>query len=123
MVELIAAIILVLSLIGMGTILVRKMPFLVELPDELPEERAIQETLILKLKKKVKNISFLKPAFFEKFLQKLLSKIRVLILRIENKIGIRLQRMRERAQKNKGNDNYWEEIKKSTDREDKDLPG
>jgi len=111
MTELIATIILVSSLIGMAVILFRKIPVLVELPEiSLQKEEG---KLFLRLKEKIKEISPFKSFSFEIFLQKLLSKIRILTLKIENKTANWLQKLRERAQKKKlENDHYWEELKK-----------
>jgi CRISPR/Cas system CSM-associated protein Csm4 (group 5 of RAMP superfamily) len=108
--NLIAIIILLVGFFGMGIIFFWKIPVLIE----LPQESVFQETLILKLKKKIKNISFIKSFSFEKFLQIILSKIRISALIIEKKTGIHLQNLREKAkkEKEKENDNYWEEIKK-----------
>lgn len=117
MMELIATIILILSLIGIGIILLRKIPVLVELPEKT--EETSRENLWLKLKEKIKNIPTFKSFSFEIFLQKILSKVRVLTLKIENKMAFWLQKLRERSQKKKTeeNDNYWQELKKSTNQE------
>jgi len=113
MTELIASIILIGSLLGMGVILFRKIPILVKLPEVI--ERPAGENFWLILKK-IKNIPGLRSFSFEIFLQKILSKIRILTLKTDNKTSNWLQKLRERSlrKKSKGNDNYWEEIKKST---------
>ena len=112
MIELIATIILVFSFIGMGVILFRKIPVLVELP-VLPQKKACP--IILKFKEKIKTLNPFKNFSFEIFLQKILSKIRILTLKTDNKTSNWLQKLRERARKKKlENDNYWEELKKST---------
>jgi len=43
---------------------------------------------------------------------------------VENKIASWLQKLRERSlkEKNLENDNYWEELKKPTNEEDKNWP-
>ena len=113
MTELIAIIILLCSVVGMGVIVWRKMPVLVELPEVLPEKG---EPVSSKLKRKIKEFNPFKKFSYEIFLQKLLSKIRILSLKSENKTGSWLQRLRERSKKKKfeENDNYWEKLKKST---------
>lgn len=113
MIEIIAIIILVISLFGMGIIIFRKIPILAELP-EISEGRS-KENIWLRLKNKVLNLSFFKSFSFEIFLQKILSKIRVLTLKTDNQTSNWLQRLRERAQKKKivENDNYWQELKNS----------
>jgi hypothetical protein len=114
MAEIIAIIILGTSLLGIGVILFRKVPLLVELPEA--SERPFQETFWLKFKERIKNIPGLKSFSFEIFLQKLLSRIRVLTLKTDNKTSGWLQKLREKSQKEKSqeDDNYWKEIKKST---------
>jgi len=109
--ELIAKIILFGSLIGMGVILFRKILQISELP-KISAEFSLKENF-LKLGEKIKNISFFKSFFSEIFLQKLLSRIRILILKTENKTSNWLQKLRERMKKKKlENDNYWQELKK-----------
>lgn len=112
--ELIAGIILFCSLLGMGAIILRKIPVLVELPEVIKKPSG--EPFWPKLKRKIKNTSGLKSFSYEIFLQKLLSRIRILTLKTDNKTSNWLQRLREKSKKNKfqENDNYWEEIKKST---------
>jgi len=124
MAELIAITILVFSLIGIGVILFRKIPALVELPERT--EKTPKENLWLKLnwlklnwlklKERIRNTSVYKNFFSEIFLQKLLSKVRVLTLKIENKITFWLQKLREKSQKKKteDEDNYWKKLKKLT---------
>lgn len=112
--ELAAAIILFGSLLGMGAIISRKIPVLIELP-EVPARVNWKDTLS-KLKEKIKILNPFKSFSYEIFLQKLLSRVRILSLKSENKIGGWLQKLREKSQKKKNleNDNYWQELKKST---------
>lgn len=109
--ELVAVIILFGSFLGMGAIILRKIPVLVELPEITPKK---EEKLFEKAKKKIKEFNPLKSFSYEIFLQKLLSRIRILTLKTDNKTSSWLQRLREKSQKKKLSDNYWEEIKKST---------
>ena len=85
-----------------------------ELP-EIPARDSWKHTLS-KLKEKIKILNPFKSFSYEIFLQKLLSKIRILSLKTDNKTFNWLQKLREKSQKKKNleNDNYWEEIKKST---------
>ena len=112
--ELVAIIILFGSFLGMGAIISRKIPVLMELP-EIPARDSWKDTLS-KLKEKIKILNPFKSFSYEIFLQKLLSKIRILSLKTDNKTFNWLQKLRERTQKKKAeeNDNYWEEIKKTT---------
>lgn len=117
MVEIISLSLFGLSLIGMGVIIFRKMPALLE----LPEETLPSETVFKTLFSKIKNLNVFKEFSFELFLQKILSKIRVLTLKTDSKTSNWLQRLREKAlrKKNSENDNYWQEIKGSTDSKNK----
>ncbi len=111
--EIAALIILLIGLIGMGVIIYRKIPVLAELPETSAQAK---ENLLVRLKNKVFNISFVKNFSFALFLQKILSKIRILTLRTESKTADWLQKLREKSQKKKNfdNDNYWQELKNST---------
>jgi len=112
MIELIAIVILLGSIAGMGVIVWRKMPVLVGLPEVLPEK---SEPLSLKLKKKIKELNPFKNFSYEVFLQKLISKIRILSLKTDSQTFNWLQKLRRKTrQKKLENDNYWEEVKKST---------
>jgi len=110
MLELIATIILVFSFLGIGTIVFRKIPVLLTLP-EISTER---ESLISKLREKIKKFNPFRNFSYEIFLQKILTKIRILSLKADNKTFNWLQKLREKYQKKKikEKDNYWEEIKK-----------
>lgn len=119
MIELIAGIVFLGSIFGMGFILVKKMPVLVSLPEV--SEGIVRENFILRLKGRIKNLPFIKSFSLELFLQKTLSKIRVLILKLENKIANLLQKLRKKSQENKTkeNDNYWTKVKSSIDEDKK----
>ena len=108
--ELIAIITLICSLLGMGVIVWRKIPVLINLPEVLPEKG---EPIVLKLKRKIKELNFFRNFSYELFLQKLISKIRILTLKTDNQTFNWLQKLKERIKKKKlGEDNYWEELKK-----------
>jgi hypothetical protein len=127
MIEIIATIILICSLSGIGVIVWRKIPLLVKLPEALAEEG---ESISLKFKQKTEELSPLKNFSYEIFLQKFISKIRILSLKTDSQTFNWLQKLREKSKKktfpsrsvdwqrqeikkNKlDKDNYWEEIKK-----------
>ena len=111
--ELIATVIFLGSIFGMGVILFRKIPVLAKLTLEITEEK---EGIFSRLKGKIKNLFPLKSSSPEIFLQRILSKIRILALKTENKTSTILERLRTRKmeEKENENDNYWEELKKST---------
>ena len=113
--ELIAIIILLCSVVGIGVIIFRKIPVLVELPEVSPrKKRQKVPGFFQKGIEKIKKIGPFKSFSFEIFLQKLLSKIRILTLKTDNKTSNWLQKLREKSKKEKENDDYWQEIKKST---------
>jgi len=121
MAELIATIIFFGSLSGMAVILFRKIPVLVELPSVLEEE---QEGLFLRTKRKIKELDFSEIFDFKNFLQKLLMRIRILTLKIENRTSKTLEKLRQKErmknnfisnsdnENNYKKDNYWQELTK-----------
>jgi len=115
MLELIALIVLILSLFGLGFIILRKIPLLLELPETTSSESGFKL-----LFQKIKNLNPLKEFSGELFLQKILSKIRVLTLKTDSKTSNWLRRLREKSlrKKNGEKDDYWQEIKDSTDQKD-----
>jgi len=116
MAELIALFVLICSFLAMATIVVRKIPALTQLK-EMPTSFGLK-IKIQKLAGKIKFSRYLKIPSFEILSQKILSKIRILTLKIENKTENWLQKSREKTQKKKENDKYWQKLKKSI-KEDK----
>ena len=112
--NLITLLVFISSLFGTILLVIRKIPILVELPES--SEVLPKEKFYLRLKAKIKNIPGLRFFSSDIFLQKILSKIRVLSLKTDSKTFNWLQKLRKKSQENKieENDNYWEEIKKST---------
>jgi len=121
--ELITQIILIFSFFGIIILILRKIPVLTELP-----ESSVKGELGFKFfketKEKIKSSKYFKLDFFEIFLQKILSKMRILSLKMENKMADWLKVLRERSQKKKTkiDDNYWKELKKSDNERNKNLP-
>ncbi len=116
MYELIAIIILISSISGILIILLRRIPVLVELPNVI--ERPQKESPISRLEKKLKTFV---PE--EKILQKILSRFRILVLKVEKKTDNLLQRLRKKSQQNqKVNDKDWQNLKELIDKKFKDLP-
>ena len=111
---LVGKIILGISLIGIVVILFRKIPALNELQPE--EKRPLAEVVAGPEKEQgVANPGAAAP-LFNNFLQKSLLRSRILTLKLENKLSVWLEKLR---QKNKGgeptdtsSDNYWEQLKK-----------
>ena len=112
MIELILTVLLVGSLAGIGVILYRKIPLLVKLPG-IPLNW--QSDFLLKIKKGVKRLPGAETLNYELYLQKVLSRVRVLTLKTENKTSNWLERLRQKnnQKNNRKPDNYWEELKKS----------
>jgi hypothetical protein len=111
MFELIATFILIISIFNMGIILIRKIPILAELPET--KTPLFPKSVFLKLKNKVKIFSSRKFSS-EIILQKILSKIRILTLKTENKTSKWLEKLRQKSIKKKSNfkEDYWEKLKK-----------
>ena len=97
MLEIIAIVILISSIFGIGIIIYRKIPILRELPELAG--KSVESDFLLKAKEKIKNIPILKSFSLETYLQKILSKIRVLSLRIDSKTFNWLQKLRAQASK------------------------
>lgn len=96
MVQLIAFLIFLLSLVAIAVILYKKIPVLVQLPQN-GHHGFKKHHLIEKAEKNVKDFHF--NLFHKKtYLHKLLSKMRVLILKLERKIGETLHVIRKNAQ-------------------------
>jgi len=110
MIDIIALIILLGSFAGMAAIVCRKIPVLVGLP--IGESNVPR--IFISLKNKIKNNEAVKSFSLESVLQKYLSKIMVVILKIENKIGEWLVRLRQRKIKKneKFPGDYWQKIMK-----------
>jgi len=114
MIVLVASVIFCGSLIGMGTMAYQKLPALVKLPEVVEEDK--KEKFILRIKKTIKETDLVKNFSYEVFLQKMLSKARIFILRTDNKTSSWLQTLREKSKKRKilDDDKYWDEVGKST---------
>lgn len=115
--ELIALIILFLGFLGISIIVIKKSETLAELP-QISQQFNLKE-VVSGLKGKIETSNPFKGFSTDLFLQKVLSKIRVLTLKTENKTSSWLQKLREKTKnrKNKEGDNYWQAIRKSEDDE------
>ena len=106
--QIISLIIFFVSILGIGIILVRKIPVLVNLP---PAPSAAPPPLSLRF-----------PGLSKKeFLQKILSKIRTLSLKTDRQAAVWLQKLRTDSKKKSfgENDNYWQEVKKAAKNNDR----
>lgn len=119
--ESILQIILLGSSIGLGGIILKKIPFLKTLPEESFRSSDKKQDFVLNFKTKIKKNNPFKDFSYEGFLEKLLISLRAFLLKIEGKISASLQQLKQTVKENKAreNDNYWEEIKTSTKRKSK----
>lgn len=116
--EIVSLIITFSSLTGMVIIIWRKIPLLASLKEGSLEE--FKESIWFKVKSRFLNFSFVKKFNFLLFLQKILSKIRILALKIENRISVLLHILRQKSRGNSNfqNSNYWQRLKnKNNDKE------
>jgi len=111
MVEIVSLIIFAVSFTALAVIVFRKIPSLVQLPETVPSQIDWQGFF-----SRVKTPKIFKDFSFEILLQRILSKVRILTLKTDNKTSGWLQRLREKSQKKKfaEDDDYWEKVRKST---------
>jgi hypothetical protein len=105
MIDLIFFLIFLFSFFGMFFIFFRKIPLLLSF--EFPKESAIE-----RLKNKLRELNPLKNFSLYIFLQKLITRIRILSLKIDNLTFNLLRILREKQKKKEKKDDYWEKIKK-----------
>jgi len=119
MLESFATIIFFIGFVGMSIIVLRKIPVLAELPIQQTET---EKSRVLKtIKEKINANKIINSFSADIILQKVLSKIRILTLKTDNKTSIWLAKLRQRSIEKKKNfsDNYWKELKKSNKRQEK----
>lgn len=122
MLELIATIILVGSLMGIVVVLWRKLPLLNQLP---MNEMMTGPSFLSKIKNKIHPVRLVKNVPMETLLQKMLSKFRVFAMKTEQKTAVWLQKLREKSARKKKfqNDNYWNKVKENNGQENNNPPG
>lgn len=108
-----AQFILLLSFLGIAAIASRKIPVLVSLPEVSLQEKKI--SLFSKLKARLALAGPFKNFSPEIFLQKILTKIRIISLKTDTKTFGWIQKLREKALSKKiyNKDGYWDELKKT----------
>jgi len=110
MLELIILIIFLIGLTGMGVIIFRKIPALVE----LPEAEIKRSRIFRRFKHKIKNNGAIKSfSSKELLLQKILSKFRIFTLRTDKKTSNLLAKLRQKSIENKKkfSEDYWKRIR------------
>jgi len=114
MVGLISIVVLFLSLIGMAVILLRKIPALCKLPER---DLNFGNSLADGIRSGMKKMPGIKNFSSDLYLQKVLSRIRVLTMKTENKTGSWLERLRQKNNKKNhtNNDSYWDTLKDAKD--------
>ncbi|MEA3296043.1 MAG: hypothetical protein U9Q27_02820 [Patescibacteria group bacterium] len=127
MLELIASIIFLISILGTGIILFRKIPVLVDLPILGQEQKSLFE----RAKIEIEELNLPARISLRKALKIFFKEFHILIFKIENKAGHCLEKMKKNSnQKNQtqkamsqsnrlNNNNYWEEIKKHKEKKNK----
>ena len=102
MLKIISLVIFIVSLIGMVIIIRRKVPVLLQLS---PQE--VKTGIFSRLKIKA-------PTSKELFLHKILSRVRILMLKTDNKTTEWMKKLREKSQENneKFSDSYWDKLRK-----------
>ena len=114
MIELIASIILLVSFLGMSAIAIRKIPVL----KGLGVQEKTGPGFFVTVKEKVKNTFVSKSKklattdFWDVLLQKIVSKVKVLSLKIEVRCNRLLEKTRERSKRQKEDTKYWDKISK-----------
>lgn len=123
--EIIALLVFLGSVSGMLVIFWRKAPVLASLPKITLVSEKKENALSAFLDKSVaqlKTLPWLKNFSLETFLQKLLSKVRVLTLKLESKTSLWLESLRKKAQSDRAqkqnNDDYWQNLENSQEKKD-----
>ncbi len=101
MVELISLLVLIISFSVLLFFFIKKLPQLTNITKSPVEKR---EKLFFYLWQKIRNISFIKKFSWNSVLQKILSKTRIIVLRIEKRIEGYLYFLRKKTKKKNGED-------------------
>jgi hypothetical protein len=111
MLEIIFLIIFIIGLFGMGFMVFRKIPDLVNLPD-----KSFAPISIGQIVSGIKDSNPGSVFSVDVVLQKVLTRVRILILKSDNKTSNWIQSLRQRSKQNKfgENDTYWKDLKKMT---------
>ncbi|MFA5432967.1 MAG: hypothetical protein WC319_08870 [Candidatus Paceibacterota bacterium] len=110
--EIIVLIVLIVSFLGLSFLIIKKVPALKAMPE--PEAIFLKKDLKKKIREKTKEVIKENSNFLEALLHKILSKIRILSLKIDNKMSDWIKKLRDRSvERTKDFDNYWKEIKAS----------
>lgn len=107
--ELIASIAAVCSFSGLLFLILKKVPELKEAPE--PELFFLKKDLKKKIKEKTREVLKENSNTLEGALHKVLSKIRILSLKVDKRVSDWIVKLRNRSlERTKGLDSYWKEI-------------
>jgi len=110
--DLVASIVAVISFLGLIFLILKKVPELKETPE--PELRFLKKDLGKKIKERSKEVLKENSNILEGVLHKLLSKIRILSLRVDKRVSDWITKLRVRSlERTKDLDSYWKGIKSS----------
>jgi len=110
--ELIPLIVLILSFLGLIFLILKKVPELKQMPE--PELSFLKKDLRKRIKDKTKEVLKENSNTLEGVLHKLLSKIRILSLRVDKRVSDWIIKLRSRSlERTKDLDNYWKGIRSS----------
>ena len=98
MINQISLAVLIVSFSVLAYLLIKKAPLLIEL-EEISSKR--MGNPFLKIKEKLLEVSFVKNFSWNTVLQKVLSRTRIIVLKIEGKIGDQLHFLRKSSNKKK----------------------
>ncbi|MFZ3054673.1 MAG: hypothetical protein WA091_01675 [Minisyncoccales bacterium] len=113
--DLIASIIAAISFLGLIFLILKKVPELKETPE--PELRFLKKDLRKKIKERSQEVLKENSNILEGVLHKLLSKIRILSLRVDKRVSDWITKLRVRSlERTKDLDSYWKGIKSSVKR-------
>jgi hypothetical protein len=110
--ELIALIVAVCSFLGLSFLVLKKVPELKKMPE--PELVFLKKDLRKKIREKTKEVLKENSNTLEGILHKMLSKIRILSLKVDKRVSDWIVKLRSRSlERTKDLDSYWKEIKSS----------
>ena len=106
MFQIIALSISLVSFIGMGAIIYRRIPVLIALAPEQIKAKPLEE-----IKEKIKRNGYFS---IKKLLEKILSKFRILTLKTEHRTNNLLIKLRQKSieEKNKFSEDYWKKVRR-----------
>lgn len=115
MLEIILASFSIFGLFGVGLILFKKVQIIAGMPEAELSKISLVSTFKDEVRKGLRKIPGAEKFDYELYLQKMLSKVRVITLKAEGKTENWLERLRKRRNGHNHDSSYWEELKKAKD--------